>query len=78
MMVNDRTELMVRGCQYTGCNSPLTVEGKSYCEDHVWLVYQKGSALSRRPKDQLRASNIQLWESLFNEAVEQLIEEGEL
>jgi hypothetical protein len=42
------------------------------------LVYQKGSALSRRPKDQLRASNIQLWESLFNEAVEQLIEEGEL
>jgi hypothetical protein len=44
----------------------------------VWLVYQKGSALSRRPKDQVRAGNIQMWESLFNEAVEQLMDEGEL
>jgi len=71
-------ELKVTGCQYTGCSCPDTVENKSYCEDHVWLVYQKGSALSRRPKDQVRAGNIQMWESLFNEAVEQLMDEGEL
>jgi len=40
-------------CQWTGPDaeySPLkpvcckpSIESKSYCEDHVWLVYQKGS-----------------------------------
>lgn len=69
---------LLTGCQWTGCTRADTVEHKSYCEDHVWLVYQKGSAQGRRNKDQQRANDIHLWESLFNEAVEQLIEEGEL
>jgi len=31
-----------RGCtEY--CGQPSVGGGKSYCEDHVWLVYKKGS-----------------------------------
>jgi hypothetical protein len=69
---------LATGCQWTGCTNAHTVEHKSYCEDHVWLVYQKGSAQGRRKKDQRQSNDIRMWESLFNEAVEQLIEEGEL
>ncbi len=43
------------GCQYIGpeqdprkgpvtyCGKP-TLTGKSYCEDHYWVVYKKGSS----------------------------------
>ena len=65
------------GCQYTGCNSPHTVENKSYCADHVWLVYQKGTATPRR-KDARRAEAVWDIEAMMQEAIEQLIEEGEL
>ena len=65
------------GCQYTGCSCPDTVENKSYCADHVWLVYQKGTATPRR-KDARRAEVVWDIEALMQEAIEQLIEEGEL
>jgi hypothetical protein len=58
------------------CNPAVT--GRSYCELHIWLVYQKGTHLSKRRKDQLTANSVRLWESIFNEAVEELVEEGEL
>jgi hypothetical protein len=41
------------GCQYIGpeqTNTPFTfcgkktLAGKSYCEDHYWVVYKKGSS----------------------------------
>ena len=28
-----------------------TVEGKSYCHEHYWIVYQKGSAIAGRRKE---------------------------
>ena len=65
------------GCQYTGCSCPDTVENKSYCADHVWLVYQKGTATPRR-KDAGRAEAVWDIEAMMQEAIEQLIEEGEL
>lgn len=76
---------LVSTCKWIG-NSPKmqptcckpTVEGRSYCEDHMWLVYQKGSALGKRKKDARRAQAIWDIESEFNIAVEELIEEGEL
>lgn len=60
------------GCTHTA------IEGRSYCENHIWRVYQKGTQLSKRKKDMRIASAIHLWESAFNEAVEELIEEGEI
>lgn len=60
------------GCKHT------TVEGRSYCEEHLWRVYQKGTHLSKRKKDIRISNDVRTWESIFNEAVEELIEEGEI
>ena len=68
-------------CQWIGQGercSHKVVEGRSYCEDHIWLVYQKGTALRRRHKDIRVADTIRTWESLVNEAVEELENEGVL
>jgi hypothetical protein len=53
-----------------GCCKPVKL--RSYCEDHVWRVYQQGSHLSRRRKDIRTANQVHVWESLFNEALEEL------
>ena len=72
-------------CQYIGkdadygrlqptCCQP-SVKGRAYCEEHLWRVYQKGTAVQRR-KDTRVANDVRQWESLFNEAVEELEQEG--
>ena len=75
----------VTGCQYIGtdyprlqptCCSPA-LKNRAYCTEHLWLVYKEGTAVHRK-KDTRIASDVRLWESLFNEAVEELIAEGEL
>ena len=60
------------GCEHT------VVEGRSYCEQHLWRVYQQGSNLRTRHKDLRTVDSVRLLEQLLNEAVEELIEEGEL
>jgi hypothetical protein len=75
-------------CQYIGqdntehstrlhptCTLP-SVAGRSYCEQHLWLVYQKGSATARRKKDLRVAASVWDIESEFNAAVEELVSEG--
>ena len=62
--------------KYTCACKPI--EGRSYCEEHQWQVYQKGTHLARRKKDTRIADSVHLWESLFNEAVEELENEGVL
>ncbi len=54
------------------------VAGRSYCEEHLWRVYQKGTNLRKRHKDIKVADNVHLWESLINEAIEELEAEGVL
>jgi hypothetical protein len=56
-----------------GCRA---VEGKSYCAEHVFVVYQKGSANRKRHKDTRRANAIRDLISDFNAAVEELESEG--
>lgn len=75
------TKHQINNCTYMGnslraCGS-ATVQGRSYCEDHLWLVYKRGTAVERK-KDTRVANDVRLWESLFNEAVEELIGEGVL
>lgn len=57
------------------CNKPQLMN-RSYCEDHIWQVYAKGSNHARRKKDIRVANSVHTWESLFNEAVEELEGEG--
>jgi hypothetical protein len=42
----------------------------------LWKVYQKGTARARRKKDERVAAAVWDLESAFNEAVEELINEG--
>ena len=70
---------MTDTCTYLGqavkpCGCAV-VKDRAYCERHLWLVYQKGTAVHRK-KDIKTADNIYLWESLFNEAVQELEDEG--
>jgi hypothetical protein len=70
-------------CQWIGNNPQMTstcncetVPNKSYCKDHVWLVYKEGSHLRTRKKD-IRVANA-VWdlENEFAEAVAELELEG--
>lgn len=73
-------------CQYIGTELGYTrlqptcthvaLAGRSYCAEHIHLVYQKGTARARRKKDELTAAAVWDLESAFNEAVEELIAEG--
>ena len=58
-----------------GC-AHARVPGRNYCEQHLWRVYAKGTQLSKRKKDIKVATTVHFWESLFNEAVEELEAEG--
>jgi hypothetical protein len=50
----------MEGCQYIGpeqvsgtytmCGCKTLWPGKAYCEDHVWLVYQKGTSKGNKRK----------------------------
>jgi hypothetical protein len=50
--------------------------GKSYCIEHIGLIYKQGTARARRKKDIRTAAAVWDLESEFNAAVEELILEG--
>ena len=75
LMANDRTACTYLGTALKPCGC-ASVQGKSYCEEHLWKVYQKGTARARRKKDERVAAAVWDLESAFNEAVEELINEG--
>lgn len=65
-------------CQWIGDGEGCThdaVAGRSYCAEHLQRVYQAGSAV-RRKKDARRAAAVWDLESEFNQAVQELVEEG--
>lgn len=65
-------------CEWrAGCDQQ-SVPDRSYCEHHVWTVYQKGTALGRRRRDAQRADRVGQLQSLLDEAVRELEESGEL
>lgn len=60
-----------------GCENAC-LEPSSYCSHHWPRIYKEGSALRTRHKDIKTANAVWDIESAFNEAVEELIAEGEL
>jgi len=72
-------------CQWIG-NSPTlqpscsckVVPGRSYCEEHLWQVYQQGTAMRKRKKDIRRAEAYWNLESELHDIVSELVEEGEI
>ena len=66
-------------CAWIGTGERCTnavVPGRSYCKDHLPLVYQAGTARARRKKDEKTAALVWDLESEFNAAVEELVNEG--
>jgi hypothetical protein len=69
-------------CQYIGPHGTqptcthAALPGRSYCAEHLAVVYQAGTARARRKKDERVAASVWDLESEFNAAVEELIEEG--
>lgn len=66
-------------CQWIGNGESCeheSVENRSYCEQHLWRVYQKGTALGKRKKDIRRAQSVWDLQSAINEAVAELEQEG--
>jgi hypothetical protein len=67
-------------CTYLGdsavctCTQPV-VPGRSYCEEHLWIVYKAGSAVVRR-KDVRTANAVWDLQAELDSIVEELIEEG--
>ena len=57
-----------------GCSAPA-MNGSSYCAEHYAMVYKVGSGRVRK-KDNRQANRVRLVESLFQEAIDQLIAEG--
>ena len=80
-MSTPNTQHTAHTCQYIGGNGThstcthTAVAGRSYCAEHLGLVYKLGTAVHRR-KDTRTAQKVRLVESLFNEAIEQLEAEG--
>lgn len=68
----------IETCEWSeGCDHPK-VPGRNYCEHHLWRVYQKGTKLGKRKKDQRIANDVFMWQSLMDEAITELEEEGVL
>ena len=68
------TYIGAHGHTSAGCTAPV-LPGTSYCAEHYALVYKVGSGRVRK-KDTRQAARVRLVESLFQEAIDQLIMEG--
>ncbi len=69
---------MTDSCTWVGEGEGCThtvVLGRSYCEDHLWQVYQQGTAV-RRKKDLRTVDSVRMWTQLMDEAVSELEDEG--
>lgn len=66
-------------CTYIGDGTGCTLEclpGKSYCDQHYFLVYKQGTARAKRKKELSIVDKVRMVEDLLNEAVTELEAEG--
>jgi len=59
--------------QACGC---ATVLGKSYCQEHIYLVYKQGTARAKRHKEIRTVDKVRIVEQLMHEAIAELEAEG--
>ncbi len=58
------------GCTHT------VVLGRSYCLEHLAIVYKQGTARAKRHKEIRTVDKVRIVESLMNEAIAELEDEG--
>ena len=76
------TQQHAHTCQYIGPQGTqptcqhAALEGRSYCLEHLAVVYKAGTARARRHKEIRTVNKVRLIEQLMNEAVAELEAEG--
>lgn len=68
----------IKLCTYIGTGHGCTAHampGSSYCAEHYAMVYKVGSGRVRK-KDNRQANRVRLVETLFQDAIDQLVLEG--
>ena len=63
------------GPQHEGCDAGA-VEGRSYCEQHLWRVYSRGTAVRPRPRKDRQQQSAEEFMQQLRDIFEEL--EGEL
>ena len=69
-------------CQYIGAHghtptcTATALEGKSYCQEHLAMVYKAGTKRAKRHKELRVVDKVRIVESLINEAIAELEAEG--
>ena len=63
------------GNSTTPCGRP-TVMGKSYCAEHIYIVYKQGTARAKRKKELTTVDKVRMVEELMHEAIAELEAEG--
>jgi hypothetical protein len=63
------------GNSTTACGCP-TVMGKSYCIEHIYIVYKQGTARAKRKKELTTVDKVRMVEELMHEAIAELEAEG--
>ena len=71
-----RTHPYAQGVPTPYCGSHDLVDGKLYCKEHYGQLFQKGTALRKRKKDQRKADAIRNLMSDFDAVVAELESEG--
>jgi hypothetical protein len=64
---------MGEGTSPCGC---ATVQGRSYCTEHIYLVYKQGTARAKRKKETRTVDKVRIVEQLMHEAIAELEAEG--
>ena len=70
---------MTNSCTYIGTGQPCTqpaLPGRSYCADHLYVVYKQGTARAKRKKELTTVNKVRIVEELMHEAIAQLEAEG--
>jgi hypothetical protein len=50
--------------------------GKSYCAEHIYIVYKQGTARAKRKKELTTVDKVRMVEELMHEAIAELEAEG--
>jgi hypothetical protein len=74
-MTTTITDCTYMGNSTTACGCP-TVMGKSYCAEHIYIVYKQGTARARRKKELTTVDKVRMVEELMHEAIAELEAEG--
>ena len=74
-MTTTITDCTYMGNSTTACGCP-TVLGKSYCAEHIYIVYKQGTARAKRKKELTTVDKVRMVEELMHEAIAELEAEG--